>query len=134
VTLALALVLGCHDEAREWGCIGPLVELVKWRDQRESARVLGGEAIAPAAMAAEERAHVDAAVAALDGKRATCEMTWGVLMYEPIDNPALRLRDETLVRLLGLPPRDYPAEAVGWAGVTTAGRPTLPESPGATAP
>lgn len=124
--VAAGLLAGCESPAaREWKCVGPVVELVKWRDQRENARVLGGEVIAPAALLAEEREHVATAVETLRPRRDACEMTWSVLMHQEPDNPALRLREEALLRVLDLPPRDYPAEAVGWSGATIAGRPAV---------
>lgn len=124
--LLVALGSGCWNESvDEWQCIGPIVEVVKWRDQRESARTLGGEVISPAELARQEREHVEAAVAALLPRRGLCELTWSVMMHQPADNPGLRLREETLLRVLELPPRDYPPEAVGFAGVTIAGRPPM---------
>lgn len=117
---------GCWNEAvDEWQCIGPIVEVVKWRDQREAARNFGGESMSPAELARQEREHVEAAVVALTPKRRLCELTWSVMMHQPADNPGLRLREETLLRVLELPPRDYPPEAVGFAGVTIAGRPPM---------
>lgn len=127
VPALLLLLAGCSsDEQDEWECIGPAVEVMKWRDEREIARTLRGEAIAPAQLARDEREHVDEAVAALTPRRAACELTWSVMMHAPADNPGLRLREEALLRVLELPPRDYPPDAVGWAGVTTAGRTATP--------
>ncbi|MFN7144506.1 MAG: hypothetical protein ACK4YP_12075 [Myxococcota bacterium] len=105
--------------------MGPLVDLVRWRDEREVARTLRGEGITPAELAAQERAQVATAVAALRDRRGACEMTWSVLMHQTPDNPCVRLREEAILQILGLPPRDYPPEAVGWAGVTLAGRPPI---------
>jgi hypothetical protein len=124
---------GCEPaEVGEWACVGPLVDLVRWRDDREVARG-GGEALTPAGLAAEERAHLESTVATLAGKRRSCEMTWSLLLYQPPDNPGLRLREETVLRLLDLPPHDYPPEAVGFAGVTVAGRrPIVPPAAPAT--
>jgi hypothetical protein len=110
---------------REWRCVGPLVELVRWRDERDAERLLRGVKIAPGELAAQERAQVEATVAALRERRASCELTWSVLMHQTPDNPGLRLREEALLRVLELPPRDYPVNAVGWAGVTTTGRPPV---------
>ncbi|MES2639236.1 MAG: hypothetical protein V4850_07120 [Myxococcota bacterium] len=116
------LAAGCSsDEKDEWECIGPVVEVMKWRDEREAARLLRGEVVTPAELARLERERVEAAVLALTPRRAACELTWSVMMHVPADNPGLRLREEALLRVLELPPRDYPANAVGWAGVTTAG-------------
>lgn len=127
--VGVALGVGCWNEAvDEWQCIGPIVEVVKWRDERESARLYRGEVLAPADLARQERERVEAAVAALTPRRRLCELTWNVMMHQPADNPGLRLREEALLRVLELPPRDYPPEAVGWAGVTIAGRP--PTAPG----
>ncbi len=126
-----ALVLGlaglatasCEpSEVKEWKCVGPLVELVRWRDEREVARTLRGEPIAPEELARQERERATAAVEALRPRRGACEMTWSVLMHQAPDNPGLRLREEVMLEVLGLPPRDYPPEAVGWAGQTVAGR------------
>ncbi|MDP2308655.1 MAG: hypothetical protein Q8P18_21720 [Pseudomonadota bacterium] len=119
---------GCWNESKdEWQCIGPAVEVMQWRDQRETARTLGREVMTPAELARQELEHVEAAAAALKPRRGFCELTWSVMMHVPADNPGLRLREEALLRVLELPPRDYPPNAVGWAGVTTAGRtPTAP--------
>lgn len=121
--MGLWALAACVDrEVEEWRCVGPLVEIVRWRDEREAARVLRGEAIVPADLAREERARVDTAVEALRPRRRACELTWSLLMNQPADNPGLRLREEVILTVLELPPRDYPADAVGWAGVTAAGR------------
>jgi hypothetical protein len=53
-------------------------------------------------------------------------MTWAMEMHQPPSNPGLRLREEALLQLLGLPPRDYPPEAVGFSGVTVSGRTPVP--------
>jgi len=117
---------GCKSaEQQEWECIGPVVELVRWRDELETARLLRGEVVTPADMAARERVHVEAAVTTLAPRRTACELTWSVLMHQTPDNPGLRLREEALLRVLDLPARDYPADAVGWSGVTTTGRPAV---------
>lgn len=121
--LLAAVTTGCWNESKdEWECIGPVVEVMKWRDERETARTLRGEVITPTELARQELERVEAAVAALTPRRGACELTWSVMMHVPADNPGLRLREEALLRVLGLPPRDYPPNAVGWAGVTTAGR------------
>lgn len=123
----LALVLGCADPAvREWRCVGPLVELVRWRDQEETRATFGTGAIDPAALAREERRRVEAVVARLAPERNRCGTTWGVTLFQPPDNPGLRLREEAVLLLLGQAPKDYPAEAVGRAGVTVHGRPPIP--------
>ncbi|MDP2313744.1 MAG: hypothetical protein Q8P41_12625 [Pseudomonadota bacterium] len=125
-TALVAGLGGCWNEAKdEWACIGPIVEVVKWRDEREAARLYGGKPITAAALAQEERDRVLAAVEALAPRRRACELTWSVLMHQPPDNPGLRLREEVLLRVLELPPRDYPPVAVGWSGVTVAGRPPV---------
>lgn len=117
---------GCKSpEQQDWECIGPVIELVRWRDELETARILRGEPVAPLDMAKRERAHMEAAVATLLPRRTACELTWSVLMHQVPDNPGLRLREETLLRVLGLPARDYPPDAVGWSGVTTTGRPAV---------
>jgi hypothetical protein len=124
--LAAALLGGCEpSEVREWKCVGPLVELVRWRDGEERARLFGGKIVTPEALGREEQERVDAAVEALRDRRGACEMTWSVLMHQPPDNPGLRLREEAILRMLELPPRDYPPVAVGFAGRTTAGRPPV---------
>lgn len=126
--LILAALAGCEDrEAREWRCIGPLVELVRWRDEEESRARYGTGALSPAALAAEERRRVEAVVAQLAPERARCATTWRVTLFQPPDNPGLRLREEAVLRLLGKLPQDYPAEAVGRAGVTVDGRPPIPD-------
>ena len=121
--LSIGAPAGCRSaEQQEAECIGPIVELVRWRDQLESARTLAGEVVAPAEMARRERERVEAAVVTLRPHRRACELTWSVAMHQEADNPGLRLREEALLRVLELPERDYPPAAVGWAGVTTAGR------------
>lgn len=107
--------------------MGPLVDLVRWRDERETARILGRETLSAADLATQEREHVTTAVAKLRPERGNCEMTWAMEMHQPPSNPGLRLREEALLQLLDLPPRDYPPEAVGWSGVTVAGRGAVKE-------
>ena len=60
----LFFLLSCADpEVEEWKCVGPLVDLVRWRDEQESQRTWGGKAIAPAELARLERERVAAIVA-----------------------------------------------------------------------
>lgn len=114
----------------EWRCVGPLVELIRWRDEKEQARIWKADPITPAELAALERQKVAEAVAVLRPRRRACELTWSFQMHQPPDNPGLRLREEALLQVLELPPRDYPIAAVGWAGVTVSGRvPTAAPGP-----
>jgi hypothetical protein len=119
--ILLLLLLGCRDEADEWRCVGPLVDLVRWRDTTENQRIYGGRPITPAALQAEERAHLEVAVEALRPRIGRCRLAWSVLLFQPPENPGLRLREEAMLVLLGEPPKYYSPEAVGWAGVTVGG-------------
>jgi hypothetical protein len=89
-------LFACSTEADEWTCVGPLVELVKWRDGVEAARFGGA---APGDLAAQEEAKLREAVAALRGKRAECEMTWSILSMQEADNPGLLLRARAIEEL-----------------------------------
>ena len=110
--------------------MGPLVELVRWRDETEQARLWKADPITPTELAALERQKVAEAVEVLKPRRGPCELTWSFQMHQPPDNPGLRLREEALLQVLDLPPRDYPIGAVGWAGVTVSGRaPVEPAAP-----
>lgn len=124
--LAVGLSACEPSEVSEWKCVGPLVELVRWRDEQEVARTLRGVDFAPEELLRQERERVATAVAALKERRRACELTWSLLMHQPPDNPGLRLREEALLQLLALPARDYPAEAVGWSGETVSGRRPVP--------
>jgi hypothetical protein len=44
-----------------------------------------------------------------------------MMLLEKPSSPARRLREEAILQLLGEPPHDYGAAAVGPAGVTVAG-------------
>lgn len=103
----LVWLLACRDEpVEEWRCFGPLVELVKWRD---------GEELRPVAadVAAEEASRIQATVEALAPERRRCEAAWRMGLWSTPDNPGLRVRDQALRRLLGLPEGSYPPEAMG---------------------
>lgn len=117
----LAALFACRDEVDEWRCIGPLVELVSWRDEQEHRRAARAWTGTAADMHAEEASRVAAAVEALSARRSACQSTWRMSTWTTPDNPGSRLREEAVRRLLDLPPRAYPAEAVGFAGVSVGG-------------
>lgn len=124
--IPLLLLLGCEDrEVQEWRCVAPLVELVRWRDTVEAEYRHGGRTTPPAELAALERGRVEATAATLRALRPRCDLTWNVLLFDPPDNPGLRLREEALLLALGQPPKDYGPDAVGRAGVSAAGRPPV---------
>ena len=91
-------LLGCNTDAQEWRCIGPLIELVKWRDGVESDRIFANKVVPD--LEAQEKARVDAAVAALTPYRGECEMTWSLLLFQEADNPALVLRERAVHTLM----------------------------------
>lgn len=98
---ALLVLPGCpRDEVDDWRCIGPLVELMKWRDELEAERVYGGRVMTEAEVAAEEQRHVDEAVAKLRPYTAQCELTWSLQGFQEADNPGLHVKARAL-RALG---------------------------------
>lgn len=101
--LLLLVAMGCRDEADDWACIGPLVELVRWRDELEARRLYGGETMTEAQVAAEEARHLEAAVAALRPKRRQCELTWNLQTMQEADNPGLVLRERAIRAALEVP-------------------------------
>lgn len=117
------LVLACESrEVTEARCQKPITELVEWRNERVRQRLAGNETLTPAALLADERAHVDAAVAELGRLPGRCENQWRMSLWAEPNTPPARLRDEAIRRRLGLPPIDYTTDAVGLAGLTTDGR------------
>jgi hypothetical protein len=89
-------LFACSTEAEEWACVGPLVELVKWRDEVEARRIFGD---VPADLATQEETRLRDAVAALRDKRGQCEMTWSILSMQEADNPGLQLRARAIEEL-----------------------------------
>lgn len=129
------LVTGCEDEeVAQQRCIAPLVALIRWRDGVETELRFRGLQMAPGELATAEREQVAATVAALRDERTRCALTWSVLLMQPPDNPALRLREEAILTLRGAALRAYPAEAVGAAGVSLNGSPPSGGPPPPTAP
>lgn len=117
------LLLACESrEVAEARCQKPITELVEWRNERTRQRLAGNEHLSPAELLAGERAHVDAAVAALAALPGRCENQWRFSLWSEPDTPPARLRDEAIRRRLGLPAIDYTVNAVGSAGLTTDGR------------
>lgn len=98
----LAFALGCdpgvESEVENWKCVGPLVDLVRWRDGVDAEVLFRGASFPD--LAAREQEHVDAAVATLRSRRLECEMTWSMLLLEEPDNPALLLRERAVQRIL----------------------------------
>lgn len=103
--ILLALLLACRDEADEWACVGPLVDLVRWRDQVETERVYGGKTIPEAELAAEEARRVAEAVAKLRPLKDRCELTWSLQLFQEADNPGLRVRERAIRELTAPPAR-----------------------------
>jgi hypothetical protein len=96
----LLFAMACRDpEVEEWQCVGPLVDLVTWRDGIQADLSLGRKA--PPDLAAQEQAHIDAAVAALRDRKGSCEMAWSMLLFQKADNPSLVLRERAVHTLLG---------------------------------
>lgn len=91
------LLLGCDTDREEWECVGPLVELVKWRDGVEMERVYEGKVFPD--LAAREDAKLKETVAALKERRRQCEMTWSILSMQEADNPGLQLRARAIEEL-----------------------------------
>jgi hypothetical protein len=119
--MLLAALLACRDEVDEWRCIGPLVELVTWRDELEHRRAARTWTGTPAELHAEEVGRVAAAVATMEPRRGACQSTWRMSTWTTPDNPGLRVREEAIRQVLGIPPRAYAPEAVGFAGVSVGG-------------
>jgi hypothetical protein len=120
------LLAACEPaEVREARCQGPLVELVRWRSDRFRSVPDGPPpaSATPDSLLREERDRVETAVAALRAAGSGCDTLWRTGLWTEPDTPPLRLRDEALRRVLGLPVVDYDVEAVGFSRQTTAGRP-----------
>jgi hypothetical protein len=130
VALAAAiLALGCESgEEREARCIGPLVDLMRWRDAVEADRILRGK-VNPA-LAAEEARRVDEVVAKLTPLRRSCELTWSLQLYPEADNPGLQVRNRALHVLLRLP---EPSPVAPPAGTPPGAAPAGPDAPPAAA-
>lgn len=112
----LWMALACRDEADDWRCMGPLTELVRWRDELEQDRIFRGRYVTPAHLAKLERHHVEQAVETLRPRQNDCDNAWRMVMWATADNPGSRLREEAVRRLLSLPPRQFDAETLGHAG------------------
>lgn len=103
----LLWLFACRDEpVEEHRCFGPLVELVRWRDGEEARPTV-------ADVATEEARRIDATVQDLAPETKRCEAAWRMGLWSTPDNPGLRVRDQALRRLLGLPATTYPPEALG---------------------
>lgn len=118
--------LACMEEkeVRAERCTGPLNRLVKWRDEAEMARKFKGKEVSHTMMAAQELQHVEETVATLK-EQPGCDAVWRVMLFQVPDTPATRLQEETILRLFGGTPHDYDTSTVGWALVTTSGRPPV---------
>lgn len=100
-------------------CFGALIELLRWRKEEE-ARRREGKGLDPEALRRAELEQEAAAVARLRPHASSCERAWQMGLWSTPDEPALRVRDEALRTLLGLPGVDYPAKA--WAGTAREAR------------
>lgn len=115
--------LACTDPDQTMiQCNGELLELIAWRDAVERELRAEPGRWTPNTLAAEEKRRVEATADTIRARRAQCDRSWEMLMYQPPSNPGLRLREEALLRVLDGAPHDYPPQSVGYAGVSTSGR------------
>lgn len=120
--------MGCEEPAvRTERCTGALTRMVAWRDDVERQRFHRIKEYGRADLARLEALRVQQVVEILEGESSSCASVWRVQLFQEPTNPALRLQEEAILRLLGEAPHDYGAKAVGWAGVTTTGRPPVGE-------
>jgi hypothetical protein len=101
--------------------------MVAWRDEVERERFHRLKVYRREELARLEALRVQQVVEILEGERSSCASVWRVQLFQEPSNPALRLQEEAILRMLGEAPHDYGAKAVGWAGVTTRGRPPVGE-------
>ena len=121
--MILLFFLGCEaEEVRQERCLGPVIELVKWRNGKLSEWLAGRDPLEPSQLRRDEKAHVDEAVARLRAAGGGCRGAWEMGVWTVPDTPPSRLRDEALRQVLGLPAVEYSTVAVGPAGVTTDGK------------
>ncbi len=126
-SLGLLLTLGCEDPAlRTERCTGALSRMVAWRDDVERQRFHRIKEYRREELARLEALRVQQVVEILEGER-SCASVWRIQLFQEPTNPALRLQEEAILRLLGEAPHDYGAKAIGWAGVSTTGRPPVGE-------
>ncbi|MBM4393458.1 MAG: hypothetical protein FJ090_20230 [Deltaproteobacteria bacterium] len=103
------MLLGCDPpEVAQHRCLGPVVELVKWRNA-QNAELLSGRT-SPEALSRAEDERVEATEATLR-TRERCEEFWRFGLWTTPDTPGAILRDRALRRALDLPPTDYPSLA-----------------------
>ncbi|GDX79586.1 hypothetical protein LBMAG42_13970 [Deltaproteobacteria bacterium] len=121
--MILLLLLGCEpEEVRQERCLGPVIELTKWRNGKAAEWLAGRDPLEPGQLRRDEKAKVDDAVERLRAAGSGCRSAWEMGVWTVPDTPPARLRDEALRRVLDLPAVDYTPVAVGPAGVTTDGR------------
>jgi hypothetical protein len=120
-------MLGCEEPAvRTERCTGALTRMVAWRDDVEQQRFHRKKNYSPTELARLEALRVEQVVELLQAE-SSCASVWRVQLFQEPRNPSLRLQEEAILRLLGEAPHDYGKKAVGWAGVTTSGRPPVGE-------
>lgn len=121
--MILVFLLGCEaEEVRQERCLGPVIELVKWRNGKLSEWLAGRDPLEPGQLRRDEKAKVAAAVLRLRAAGGGCRGAWEMGVWTVPDTPPARLRDEALRQVLGLPGVNYTPVAIGPAGVTTDGR------------
>ena len=97
--MILRFFLGCDAEAvRQERCLGPVIELVKWRNGKLSEWLAGRDPLEPSQLRRDEKAHVDEAVARLRAAGGGCRGAWEMGVWTVPDTPPSRLRDEALRR------------------------------------
>ena len=127
LAVSLLLLSGCESrEERRARCLGPLNTLVAWRDQLE-LEPKGKPALTPADVASQEKQQVEKTVSTLQPEQVDCKDSWTMMLMEKPSTPPRRLREEAILFLLGQQPHDYSPKAVGYAGVTVAGRAPVEE-------
>lgn len=102
--MILAL-LGCEPpEVEQHRCLGPVVELVKWRNAQNAELAAGRSTREQVASLSEER--LSATVLSLRAQSG-CEEAWRFGLWSNPDTPSAVLRDRALRLALGLPPVTY---------------------------
>ncbi len=103
----IALILGCTPpEVEQHRCLGPVVELVKWRNAQNPEVASGRLSAAELDTLGEARlADTVVSLRAQEG----CEGYWRFGLWSTPDTPGAVLRDRALRQALDLPPVAYPA-------------------------
>lgn len=102
----IAFLLGCAPpEVEQHRCLGPVVELVKWRNGQNQELAAGRATAEQVSIASEAR--LSETVSSLR-EQAWCDGYWRFGLWSTPDTPSAVLRDRALRQALELPSIAYP--------------------------